>query len=390
MKAPIRVLELRCADGSGGGPEKTILLGAARSCRERFAVTVCYLRNANDEAFDIGRRAEQLGLDFAEIVQRHPLDPVIWRKARRLIRERRIDIVHSHDYKSNLLALLLSRAEGVLTLSTAHGYTGHSRRERLFYYPIDRVLLRRFPLVIAVSSGLRDQLVRAGARPERVRVVLNGIDHRRWMRNAARAAEYRAALGLAPDEVAIGSVGRVEPQKRFDVLLHAFASLWPQRRKLRLIIVGEGSLRGKLESMARELGVADACRFLGERADVDGIYQALDVFAQSSDYEGTPNVVLEAMALETPIVATDVGGTTELLQDEVHGLVVPPGNPDALAQAIERVIRDPSGTQSRVARARARVEQELSFDCRMAKVEGIYEQLMSTYRRKPVSAKASY
>ncbi|MHB1035985.1 MAG: glycosyltransferase [Pirellulales bacterium] len=381
MTGPIRILELRCADGGGGGPEKTILLGAARSCQERFAVTVCYLREAKDGAFDIGKRAKQLGVDFVEIAQRHALDPAIWRQARNLVRERRIDIVHAHDYKTNLLALFLARSDGIIPLSTAHGYTGRSFRERFVYYPMDRRLLARFPLVIAVSSQLRETLIRAGARPERVRTVLNGIDHRRFVRNEARAAEYRAVLGLAPGEVAIGSVGRVEPQKRFDILLQAFVNLSARQPNLRLFIAGEGSLRGKLEAMARELGVAERCRFLGHRTDADGIYQALDVFVQSSDYEGTPNVVLEAMAFETPIVATDVGGTAELIQDGVHGLVVPPGNPEALARAIDRAITDPSGTQSRVASARARVEQELSFEFRMKKVEAIYEELLSTRRR---------
>jgi glycosyltransferase involved in cell wall biosynthesis len=389
MKKPIRILEFTAADGSGGGPDKTILLGTAQADRSRFIITVCYIHNVNDRTFDIDLRASALGIDFVGIAQRHFLDSSVWRAARRVVRDRQIDIVHSHGYKADLIALLLSRAEQITPLSTAHGYTGHSWRERWIYYPADKRILARFPRVIAVSNDLRNTLIRAGARPERVRTVLNGIDHRRFVRNAARAAEYRVALGLAPGEVAIGSVGRVEPQKRFDILLQAFAKLSPQKRNLRLFIVGEGSLRSKLESMASELGVAETCHFLGHRADVDGIYQALDVSVQSSDYEGTPNVVLEAMALETPIVATDVGGTAELIQDGVHGLVVPPGDPELLTRAIERVIDDPSGARSRAASARTRVEQELSFECRMRKVEEIYEELMSTRCRKAVPADLS-
>lgn len=385
MTGPIRILELRCADGSGGGPEKTILLGAVLSCRERFAVTVCYLREAKDEAFDIDKRAKQLGIDFVAIAQRHALDPAIWRQARRVVRERRIDIVHAHDYKTNLIALMLARAEGIIPLSTAHGYTGHSRLERYVYYPADRRILARFPLVIAVSSQLRDILIGGGARPERIRTVLNGIDHHRVRRRPAMVPELRKALGLLPGEVALGGVGRVEPQKRFDVLLRALALLLPHRPNLRLFIVGEGSLRGELERLAQEFGVAHACRFLGHRSDLDRIYPALDILVQSSDYEGTPNVVLEAMAFETPIVATDVGGTTELIDDNVHGLVVPPRDPRAIARAIEQALHDPVATVSRVVAARARVEKELSFEARMKNVESIYDELVSrcNHRRRP-------
>ena len=122
-------------------------------------------------------------------------------------------------------------------------------------------------------------------------------------------------MGLVPGEIALGGVGRVERQKRFDVLLQALALLLPRRPEVRLFIVGEGTLRPDLERMSHRLGVAHACRFFGHRGDLDHVYPALDVLVQSSDSEGTPNVVLEAMAFETPIVATDVGGTTELVRD---------------------------------------------------------------------------
>jgi len=377
---PIRILELRCADGSGGGPEKTILLGAAQSDRQRFAVSVCYIKSIRDDAFDLDRRADELGLDFTAIAQRHRFDPRIWFQLKKLVRQKRIDIVHAHDYKTNLIALMLGRAEGVIPLSTVHGYTGHSWRERLLYYPADRRILARFPLVIAVSSDLRQALIRAGARPERVRTVLNGIDHRRFRRDPAQVPELRQALGLLPDEIALGGVGRIEPQKRFDILLRTLAILLPDRPCLRLFVVGEGGLRSELERLARDLGVAHACRFLGHRGDLARIYPALDVLVQSSDYEGTPNVVLEAMAFETPIVATDVGGTTELIRHDIDGLVVPPRDDRALADAIARTLKDSRATRARVAAARMRVEQELSFDARMRAVEGIYEELMNGYR----------
>jgi glycosyltransferase involved in cell wall biosynthesis len=377
---PIRILEFRSAEGAGGGPEKTILLGAAQSEPDRFAVTVCYIRDARNTTDEIGARARQLGVDYVEIRQRRRLDPAVWRTTRHLVRERHIDIVHAHDYKTNLLALLLARTDGVIPLSTAHGWTGRSWREQFLYYPIDKRLLGRFPLVIAVSGQIRRDLLRTGARPERVRTVLNGIDHQAFRRRREREAEARTKLGIKPGELVIGGIGRLAPEKRFDVLLKAVALLRRQRPALQLLFAGEGPSRADLEGLAGQLGISSACRFLGHYGNIPELHHALDILVQSSIYEGTPNVVLEAMALETPIVATDAGGTAEIIEPGVHGLVVPPDDPGALVQAVEWTLADRQTTARRVKAARRRVEGELSFDTRMQTVEAIYEELMRTYR----------
>lgn len=377
MKPPIRVLELRSVRGTGGGPEKTILLGAAAADPGRLAVTVCYLRAPHDPLFGIGEQARRLGIDYHEVVERHPLDSGVFAALRGLVRERGIRIVHSHEYKTDVLAWLLARREPVVPLATVHGWTGHSRRERWLYYPLDKRVLTRFPRLIAVSGGIERELLRRGARPERVTTLLNGIDPAAFRRDPSRAPAVRSALGLAPGDVVLGSVGRLEPQKRFDRLLEVFAALRRDRPGLRLVLVGEGSLRGELESRARRLGVERDVRLLGHRTDVPDLHHALDLFVQSSDYEGTPNVVLEAMALETPVVATAAGGTAELIEDGEHGLIVPTGDPDRLRAAVERALDDPEATARRTAAARARVEGPLSFGARMRALEEIYGELAS-------------
>jgi glycosyltransferase involved in cell wall biosynthesis len=381
---PIRVLEPRAGRGNGGGPEKTILLGAARADPRRFAITVCYLRDARDPRFAIGARAARLGLDYVEVREEHPFDPSIFTRVRALVRERRIEIVHAHEYKTDLLALLLARAERVTPLATVHGWTGHTAKERL-YYAVDKRLLAWFPLVIAVSSEIRRVLLRAGARPSRIRTIPNAIDPADFRRDRAREAAVREALGVAPGEVVIGSVGRLARQKRFDLLLDALAIARRARPDLRLAIAGEGKERASLEARAARLGLAGAVRLLGHRPDVAEVHHALDVFVQSSDYEGTSNAVLEAMALETPLVATRAGGTADLVADGVHGLLVPCGDAGAIASAIERTLADREATARRVSAARARVEGELSFEARRAALEAIYEELAAR-RPEPVHA----
>jgi glycosyltransferase involved in cell wall biosynthesis len=378
---PIRVLELRSVWGTGGGPEKTILLGAARSNPSRYAVTVCYIRDARDTVFAIDKKAGDLPIDYVEVVERHSFDRSIWPVLRRLVQNRRIDIVHAHDCKTDVLAWLLHRAEGVIPLSTAHGWAGHSRRERLLYHRMDKQVLRLFPKVITVSEDIRQELVRSGAKPGSVQTVLNGIDHTRFHRDRSRETQIRQRLGIADDEVVIGAVGRLETEKRFDLLIDAFASLQVARPGLRLVIVGEGSLRNTLKAQVDRLGLGGVCRLLGQRSDIVDLHHAFNVFVQSSANEGAPNAVLEAMALETPVVATAVGGTAQLVRDGIDGLLVPAGKIDALADAINRVLTDGQATAARVVSARDRVETELSFDARMATLEAVYTELYNQHHR---------
>jgi glycosyltransferase involved in cell wall biosynthesis len=381
---PTRILELRSVRGTGGGPEKTILLGSARTDPSRYAITVCYIRDERDRIFGIDTRAAALGLDYADVRERHSFDFSIWPKLRRLVRDKRIDIVHAHDYKTNLYALLLARAEGVVPLTTLHGYTGDSWKERI-YYAVDRQAIRYFPRVIAVSGQLRDGAVQAGSAPDRVVRILNGIDDAAFVRDERREDDAREWLGVPRSALVIGAVGRLEYQKRFDLLLTAFSELRQRQPRLdsRLVIAGDGSLLEALRRQRSALHLDETCILAGHCEDVARFHHGLDIFVQSSDYEGTPNAVLEAMALETPIVATDVGGTRELVQDGTHGIIVAPGNARALTDAIESMLAAPDAMRQRAVAARRRVETVLSFRARMAAVEAVYDALIESRRGRP-------
>ncbi len=376
---PIRVLELRSVRGTGGGPEKTILLGTARTDARRFEITVCYLRDRRDPIFSVDARASSLPVDYIELLESHSFDPSIFWKLRRIVRERKIDIVHAHDYKTDVLAWLLSKAEPITPLSTVHGWTGHTPREVRFYYPFDKWILSFFPKLIAVSTDIRNELVRYGADPGRISTVLNGIDPNAFRRDRAGEAGIRSRLGVDRDQYVIGSVGRLEPQKRFDLLIDAFAALHSERPNLRLMIAGDGSLAATLNDQVSRLGLESCCMLLGHRTDVADLHHAFDLFVQSSDYEGTPNAVLEAMALETPIVATSAGGSAEIVRDRLDGLIVPAGDAQALTAAVREAIAHPDATSARALSARRRVETDLSFETRMRTVEAIYVDLMQRH-----------
>lgn len=372
---PIRVLELRSVRGTGGGPEKTIINGAAQSDPRAVVVTVCYLRDRRDQVFAMEERARAAGVDYVEVLESHSFDPRVWPRLRRLVRERRIDIVHAHDYKTDFLALALARAEAVVPLSTVHGWSGISFRETALYYPADRWLLRFFPRIIAVSSPIRRSLERSGIEPARITIVPNGIDPEAFRRDREHDLGAREALGLDRSAVVVGAVGRLEGEKRYDLLLDAVAVLHYDRPELRVVFVGIGSQEAELRARAARLGIAHVCVFAGHRTDVAEVYHAFDLFVQSSDTEGTSNAVLEAMALEVPIVATAVGGTTDLVTSR-EAMLVPRRDVPALTAAITRTLDDRAASDARARAARARIERELSFAARMQAVERIYAELV--------------
>ena len=372
---PVRILELRTVRGTGGGPEKTILLGTARTDATRYAITVCYIRDERDPVFQVDERAQSLPVNYVEVRERHSLDPRIWPRLKALVRAERIDIVHAHDYKTDLLAWQMGRRLGIIPLATAHGWTGHSRRERLLYYPGDRWVLARCAHVIAVSSDIRDRLIHAGASPGNVTVILNAIDPIAFHRVRARHADARRQFDLAPSDFVVGAVGRLEPQKGFHLLISSFARLLQSVPAAHLVIAGDGSLRAALQAHIERLGLRQRCRLLGHVDDVPLLHHALDLFVQASNYEGTPNAVLEAMALESPIVATDAGGTAEIARHGIEALIVPFDDEQALTAALLEAIRDTDATAERARAARRRVETELSFDTRLRKVEAIYDRL---------------
>ena len=183
-------------------------------------------------------------------------------------------------------------------MATAHGWTGISARERYVYYPAGKRLLSRLP---TGDRGLQRHPQRA--RPaRRARRSSHGDSERHRSvrvpaRQGARRRGPRRDRDWARSDVVIGAVGRLEQQKRFDLLLEAFAPLARVRPSLRLVIVGDGSLRGELDAQRAALGLTDSCILLGHRLDIADLHHAFDLFVQSSEYEGTPNAVLEAMAM---------------------------------------------------------------------------------------------
>jgi glycosyltransferase involved in cell wall biosynthesis len=181
----------------------------------------------------------------------------------------------------------------------------------------------------------------------------------------------------------IGAVGRLSHEKGFDILLDAVALLLSEGRDVGLAIAGDGPAGEALQQRAAALGLADRVRWLGFQQDLVPLYEAMDVYALSSRREGLPNVLLEAMSLEAPVVATRVAGVPRLIDDGVNGLLTPIGDARALADAIARLLGDAPLRQRLAAAGRQTIVERYSFSARMAKIAALYDEVLATKAARP-------
>lgn len=367
-----RILHLRTVCGRGGGPEKT-LLNSPRFLSDAYRLRLAYIRPEGDSHYDMPERAREMGADLIDIPERGPADPrTLWRLMRE-VREFPPDILHGHDYKTNVLAVVLGRAFRIPVMTTLHGYVTRGGRLEM-YYSLDRWALRQMDHIVAVSEDLQEFACKLGVPHSRCSLIENGIDAEQCVRRRPVSAA-KANLGINPNRLVLGAVGRLAREKGFTLLIRAVHELLADGYDAELLIVGEGEQRTELEDLIAELGRQDRIRLVGHRRDLAELYEAMDIFVLSSLREGLPNVVLEAMAMEVPVLATRVAGIPRLIEHGQNGVLVAPGELDALVHEI-KVLLDDRALRSRLAdNARQTVLRHYSFQRRMDKIRALYDRL---------------
>ncbi|RMH08940.1 MAG: glycosyltransferase family 1 protein [Nitrospirae bacterium] len=378
--AQVRLLELRNTYKWGGGPDKTILLSAERHDPARVSVVVAYIRDVRDREFQISEMARARGLTYYEIPERSKFDVRALRAIRDLIIQHDINLIHGHDYKSDLFAFLVQKwlwRRQLAVVATAHAWVMLGLRGEL-YRRMDLWLMRRFSHVIAVSNATKEEMLAAGIPSSKITVIHNGIDTDVWSR-ARVTTTLRDELQISATTPVVGYVGRLMPEKDLGTWLQAAAIVAKHYPQIQFVLVGEGrdetTLR-ELQDLAHRLGIADRVLFPGYRRQLLSAYAAFDLFVLSSLREGLPNSILEAMALGVPVVTTDVAGAKELVKHGETGLVVPQQDPERLAHAILAVMGDAALRERMAQASRSRIETHFSFANRLKRVEELYERVL--------------
>lgn len=287
------------------------------------------------------------------------------RKLRLLLREGQFDLVHAHVYASAAASALATLGTSVPLVVTQHSEgTWSGRVARL----VSRWTFRRAQRVIAVSQGIRNLLVTEyGVSPERVTVIPNAVT----------PVDDEVKMPLDRSEgPTVGMVARLQPEKGVRVFLEAVPSILASVPACRFVIVGDGPLRAELEGRARELGVQDRVCFLGFQANARALVGKLDLLALPSLSEGTPLVVLEAMAAGVPVVASRVGGIPEQVRDGQEGLLVPPGDPAALSKACIELLRDPVRAREMGEAGRRLASSHFGYEAMVGRIETVYRLVL--------------
>jgi glycosyltransferase involved in cell wall biosynthesis len=370
----IAVLHTRIVTGTGGGPEKTIFNSPRYMRGTGYRELACYLRPPGDPGFDVLRqRAAAKECPLIEVDDASAFSPASLRRLAAICREHDIRIWHGHDYKTNLFGVLLKPLVGFRLVTTVHGWVKHTAKTPL-YYAIDRWTLPRHEQVIVVSADLYERCRACGVPEDRLHLIENAIDTEDFHRGGPAAlASGRSAM--PPGRLLVGAVGRLSPEKGFDLLIRAVASLIDEGLDLELWIAGEGEARDELDILAAATGHGDRIRLLGFQADTVALFECFDLFCLSSLREGLPNVVLEAMAMEVPVLATRCGGIEAFGRDGTDMLTVPAGSADALAEGLRRLAGNGDLRKQLAEAARARIEAEFSFRHRMQRMTEVYECL---------------
>ena len=341
----------------------------------QVATTLSYLAQRSDVGatavlFNDGRLADelrQLGIDVTVIdeTQHNSVDIVLFLS--RLFIEQRIDLVHTHRYKDTVLGAMAAKLAGVPhVIRTMHGLrepmTGWNRFKFGVYERLDTMMLRWCAdRVIAVSNRMAGALMLNGYRSSRVTTIHNGIQLGKVITRRS-PEEMQRELGVNGATIVIGTAGRLAPVKGHDTFLRAARLILDRAPGARFVIAGDGPLEHDLKALASRLGIDGACRFPGARRDIHDVMSAMDIFVLPSLNEGLPMAVLEAMALAKPVVVSRVGGLPEVIQQGKSGLLVPPGDVDALAAACLAVASDRDWAARMATEAKRTVEEEFSHE----------------------------
>ena len=322
---------------------------------------------------------EQFGVDVTYL-GRHKFDPATYTHLLAVLRQKQADLVHMHGYGATTFGRLCAWKMGIPAV--LHEHANHSHTP-WFQKVADRLLAPHTDLAIAVSESTAEFTIRARLMPaERTKVVYLGspLDEFARDRSTDEIAAARAALGIAPSTIAVGTVTRLMPSKGNQYLVEAVAEITARQPRARVYIVGEGELAEQLQAQARSLGLGNRLVFLGFQRDVAGVLTALDVVVFPSLWEGTPLTAFEALAAGKPIVATDADGLLDILTDRRDAIVVPKRNAGALARAVIDVIEQP-GLADRLGREARHTGARYDIARFVRKMERLYDILHESSRR---------
>lgn len=382
----VRILDFRGTYKGGGGPDKTILNSAIQHDPNRVYVQVLYLRNPADHEYSIDKWAAELGVNYLDVFDAKIIDRRCIERIKQIINEQNITIIHSHDEKTLLYGWLIKLSIPHLRIMyTCHLHSPYKRGDFNSLSSYMNFKLRRKAItflmkqyhkpLLAVSHHTKHCMIKDGLNEKDIETLHNGIDTEYWCEEKGNAL-LRKELGLKSHEFLVGTVARIAQQhKDLGTFYKVAAQISNKMPNVKFVIVGDGygDEMVKAKERVAELGIEHSFFFTGHRTDLLEVYTSFDVFLMTSLTEGLPNTVLEAMALEVPVVSTEVAGVPELVINNETGFLSPIRDVNSLSEHVMSLLLDPVLRQKFGKSARQRIEQGFSFGSRVRAMEGYYD-----------------
>jgi glycosyltransferase involved in cell wall biosynthesis len=363
----VKVLQLISSSGYYGAENMLLNLCASQE-KTGCQNSLLLFYNVHVPNVEFYERARRRGLSVRMV---HCKGRADWRAVRQIeeyILEDGIDLVHTHGYKADLYGYLAAWRSGKPVVATCHNWVGGTAALGIYNY-LDRMALKKFNALAAVSDAVAQRLLAFGVPAEKVKTIANGIDVQIFERG-----EPLPALSVGAGKV-VGVVARLDLQKGFEYLLRAIRELC-NIYALKVVIVGEGPDRKAIEDMVKEYGLQSNVVLAGQQSDMAGVYAAMDIFVLPSLNEGLPMTVLEAMAASRPVIATRVGAIPSVIQDGENGLLVDSKDVAGLRNALARLLSDSDLCRRMGDRAHDWVGRNYTSEVMALKYRQLYEEVL--------------
>ena len=376
---PIRVLDLRDTYEIGG-PGKTILETYRFIDRSRFDLHLgIFLTPQEGTDTPFLAEARNYGMPVHYIHGANQYDPRLIARTAALVKSLDIDLVHAHEVKSDVIMWLAAVLHRVPIMTTMHGWIGNTPKQRALI-ALDKWLVRRFDMVLAVSNRIRQDLLDAGVPAGRIRLVHNAIVMDRYERTG-ETGMLASLVGRALPGPVLTCVGRFSAEKGHADFIEALGIVAERGHRIFAVLAGDGVERPRLEARIAALGLTDSVFLPGYVDRPQRVLEETDLMVLPSHTEGLPNAALEALAMDVPVLATRVGGTPEVIEDGVTGRLVPPRDPLAMAAAIEDFLAHRPAWVAMAERGHAAIRDKFDFRARTRAVEALYAELVEAAER---------
>jgi glycosyltransferase involved in cell wall biosynthesis len=363
----VKILHIISSGGMYGA--EAVILNMSRSLNAGpHSSALGVFSNSANPNLQLHVTAEKEGIESHLVPCKGQIDRTVVESIRELVVQTNADIVHAHGYKADIYAYLALRGTATPLVSTCHTWYDNNLLVTL-YGMADRLVLRNYAAVVAVSDDVKQRLLKAGLRKDKIHLVRNGID----LRPFDNAQPSLRSGTQANSPAIVGLVGRLSIEKGVDIFLHAAARVLAELPSTKFVVVGEGPDRDKLESLIDDLKIRESVSMLGRRDDMPSVYASLDIMVSASRQEGLPMAILEGMASRLPLVATAVGEVPTVVFDGRTGVLLPPEDPRLLASAIVDLLRNPAERERLASAARKLIEDEFSADRMTADYLRVYE-----------------